>query len=96
MMEGRTSPPKWAMVERSPEAGAQRRAVRNAVEAARKCTGDQAVIDGTGAIWFGGKWASIWGCRTRTWEKRRAWTALSADMQMDLEEWLRRCATAEM
>lgn len=55
LMEGRTAPPKWAMVERSPEAGAHRRAVRDAVEAARTVTGQQAVVGGTGTIWYGGK-----------------------------------------
>lgn len=96
MMEGRTAPPKWVVVERSPEAGAQRRAVPDAVEAARKFAGDKAVIDGTGTIWFGGKGACIWITRTRTWEKRRTRTALAADIHMDFDEWLRRCASAQM
>lgn len=96
MMEGRMAPPKWATVERSPEAGAQRRAVRYASDAARNIAGEKAVIDGTGAIRFGAKDACRWSTRTRTWEKRRAWTALATDIHMDFDEWLRRCVSAQM
>lgn len=96
LMECGSAPPKCATVEQSAAAGAQRRAVRDALDAARKAAGEKAIIDSTGTVGCGGKEAGRWNTRTRTWEKRRAWTAMAADIQMDFDGWLGHCAAAQM
>lgn len=94
LVEGRTAPPIWDMVERRPEARAERRAVQDALDAAHKVAGDRAVIETTGTIWFGGKEACRWSTKTRTWERRRAWPGFAGDLKIDFDERLKQSSPA--
>lgn len=77
------SGPRWAAEERSPESGKNKRAVNDAVAAAKRAFND-IDVDSSGTIWHHSTEAARFNIESGTWVPRQAWGMFSAERVITL------------
>lgn len=84
----RTQPPTWAATERSPQEGARKRSIKDAVE---KVSAEHPMldVDSNGTIFSGGFEAARWLHTTSTWLKRDAWRSTGVNWERLMESMAR-------
>lgn len=100
-LDGRSVPPTWATVERSPEEGAMKRAMKIACEAAQNVCGDRAIVDATETVWLGGQEARRWNASKNVRKKRKAWQQMSVNLTWTTRSgtaawWRAACGTSDL
>lgn len=77
---GRKDPPTWAALERTPEQGRRRRAIRSIVDKARQAC-DMLEISTDATIYTGGLEAAKYNVDTNRRERRPAWQATGVNCE---------------